>query len=183
MAKPKSAYSIPGKQGKLGTHIIVVWVDNEAGVLARVAGLFSSRGYSIESLAVAEIDPKLNISRITIVTTGTPQVIEQIKLQLKKLIPVHKVADFPSNKKTLMREMALLKVVSSKNQLEKAKKLCKKYKYTVLDKTEKSFVLEVSALKKEIDALIKKLQPLGLASASRTGVVAMTKGSEIYKQI
>ena len=95
---------------------------------------------------------------------------------------MHKVADFPRNEKTLMREMALLKVVSSKNQLVKAEKLCKKYKYTILDKTKKSFVFEVSALKKEIDTLIKKLQPLGLASASRTGVVAMTKGSEIYKQ-
>ena len=183
MAKSKSAYSVPGKQGKLDTHIIVVWVDNEAGVLARVAGLFSSRGYSIESLAVAEVDPKLNISRITIVTTGTPQVIEQIKLQLKKLVPVHKVADFKrEDKNVIFREMALLKVVSSAVKLEKARKVCKKYKYTILDKTKKSFVVEVSALKKEIDELIKKLQPLGLASASRTGVVAMTKGSEVFKQ-
>ena len=182
MAKPKSAYSIPTKKGKLDTHIFVVWVDNEAGVLARVVGLFSGRGYNIESLAVAEVDQTKNISRITIVTTGTPQVIDQIKLQLKKLVPVHKVADFPKNKKTLLREMALLKVISSRVKLEKARKICKKYKYTVLDKTEKSFVLEVSALKKEIDELVKKLQPLGLASTSRTGVVAMTKGSEIYKQ-
>ena len=82
MGKSRSAYSIPGKQGKYDTHIIVVWVDNEAGVLARVVGLFSGRGYNIESLAVAEVDPKLNISRITIVTTGTPQVIEQIKFCL-----------------------------------------------------------------------------------------------------
>ena len=183
MAKPKSAYSIPGKQGKLGKHILVVWVDNEAGVLARVVGLFSGRGYNIESLAVAEVDSKLNISRITIVTRGTPQVIDQIKLQLKKLVPVHKVADFPANKKTLLREMALLKVVSSSSQLQKAKKICKKYRFTVLDQTSKSFVFEVSALKKEIDELIKKLIPLGLASASRTGVVAMTKGPDIYKQI
>ena len=182
MAKSKSAYSIPSKLGKLETHIIVVWVDNEASVLSRVVGLFSGRGYNIDSLAVAEVDKKKNISRITISTSGTPQVLQQIKLQLGKLIPVHKVADFPRNKKTLMREMALLKVVSSKSQLEKAKKLCKNYKFTVLDKTPKSFVLEVSALKKEIDELIKKLQPLGLASASRTGVVAMSKGSEIYKQ-
>ena len=108
--------------------------------------------------------------------------LQQIKLQLGKLIPVHKVADFPRNKKTILREMALLKVISTKTKLEKARKLCKKYKVTILNKTEKSFVLEVSALKKEIDELIKKLQPLGLASASRTGVVAMTKGSEIYKQ-
>ena len=182
MGKSRSAYSIPGKQGKHDTHIIVVWVDNEAGVLARVVGLFSGRGYNIDSLAVAEVDKKKNISRITISTSGTPQVLQQIRLQLGKLIPVHKVADFPSNKKTLMREMALLKVVSSSSQLQRAKKLCKKYKYAVLDQTSRSFVFEVSALKKEIDDLIKKLQPLGLASASRTGVVAMTKGSEIYKQ-
>ena len=181
MSKSKSAYSTPTKVSKLETHIIVVWVDNEASVLSRVVGLFSGRGYNIESLAVAEVDKKKNISRITISTSGTPQVLQQIKLQLGKLVPVHKVADFPHNKKTLLREMALLKVVSSSTKLQKAKKLCKKYKYAILDKTTKSFVFEVSALKKEIDELIKKLQPLGLASASRTGVVAMMKGSDIYK--
>ena len=179
----KSAYSFATKKEKNENHIIVVWVDNESGVLARVVGLFSGRGYNIDSLAVAEVDKKKNISRITISTSGTPQVLQQIKLQLGKIVPVHKVADFPNNKKTLMREMALLKVVSSSSQLQKAKKLCKKYKFTILDQTNKSFVFEVSALKKDIDDLIKKLQPLGLASASRTGVVAMTKGSEIYKQI
>ena len=178
----KSAYSFATKKEKIEQHVIVVWVDNESGVLARVVGLFSGRGYNIDSLAVAEVDRKKNISRITIATSGTPQVLQQIKLQLGKLIPVHKVADFPLNNKTLMREMALLKIVSSKSQLEKARKVCKKYKYTILDKTKKSFVFEVSALKKEIDVLIKKLQPLGLASASRTGVVAMSKGSAIYKQ-
>ena len=177
----KSAYSISTKKEKIESHIIVVWVDNESGVLARVIGLFSGRGYNIDSIAVAEVDKKQNISRNTIATSGTFQVLQQIKLQLGKLVPVHKVADFPKNKKTLLREMALLKVVSSKEKLEKAKKLCKKYKYTILDKTEKSFVFEISALKKEVDDLIKKLQPLGLASASRTGVVAMTKGSEIFK--
>jgi len=177
----KSAYSFATKKEKREKHIIVVWVDNEAGVLARVVGLFSGRGYNIDSLAVAEVDKKKNISRITIATSGTPQVLQQIRSQLGKLVPVHKVADFPRNKKTLMREMALLKVVASKTQLEKAKKLCKKYKYTLLDKTEKYFVLEISALEKEIDELIKKLQPLGLVSASRTGVVAMTKGAEIFK--
>ena len=178
----KSAYSFATLKEKIEHHIIVVWVDNESGVLARVIGLFSGRGYNIDSLAVAEVDKKKNISRITISTSGTQQVLQQIKLQLGKLIPVHKVADFPKNKKTLLREMALLKVVSTKAKLEKARKLCKKYKCTILDKTEKSLVLEVSALKKEIDELVKKLQPLGLASTSRTGVVAMTKGSQIYKQ-
>ena len=177
----KSAYSFSTKKEKIEHHIFVVWVDNEAGVLARVVGLFSGRGYNIDSLAVAEVDKKKNISRITIAKSGTLQVLQQIKLQLGKLVPVHKVADFPRNEKTIMREMALLKVVSSVSQLKKAKKICKKYKYTILDTTKKSFVLEVAALKNEIDDLIKKLQPLGLASASRTGVVAMTKGSEIYK--
>ena len=127
MAKPKSAYSTPGKQGKLATHIIVVWVDNEAGVLARVVGLFSGRGYNIESLAVAEIDPKLNISRITIVTTGTPQVIEQIKLQLKKLVPVHKVADFKrEDKKVIFKEMALFKIVGNQSKKKKGFKCLQK---------------------------------------------------------
>ena len=121
----KSAYSFAIKKEKIEQHIIVIWVDNESGVLARVIGLFSGRGYNIDSLAVAEVDKKKNISRITISTSGTPQVLQQIKLQLGKLVPVHKVADFPRNKKTLMREMALLKVVSSSTQLQKAKNLCK----------------------------------------------------------
>ena len=179
----KSAYSFATKKEKVENHIFVVWVDNESGVLARVVGLFSGRGYNIDSLTVAEVDRKRNISRITITTSGTSQVLQQIRLQLRKLVPVHKVADFPSNKKTLIREMALLKIVSSKTNLEKSKKLCKKYQATVVDNTSKSIVLEISALKKEIDQLIKKLQPLGLASVSRTGVVAMTNGSEVYKQI
>ena len=182
MAKSKSAYSIPGKQGKLDTHIIVVWVDNEAGVLARIAGLFSSRGYSIESLAVAEIDSKKNLSRITIVTTGTPQVIEQIKLQLKKLIPVHKVADFKrEDKKVIFKEMALLKIVGNAAKTKKALKACKKYNAVILDKTNKSVVIQITALRRDIDKVTKNLKPLGLVSASRTGAVAMTRGAEVFK--
>ena len=182
MTKSKSAYSTPGKQGKLNTHIIVVWVDDEAGVLARVAGLFSSRGYSIESLAVAEIDPKLNISRITIVTTGTPQVIEQIKLQLKKLVPVHKVADFKrDDKNVIFKEMALFKVVGNNSKKEKALKACKKYNAVILDKTNRSYVIQITALRREIDVMTKNLKRFGLVSVSRTGAVAMTRGSEVFK--
>ena len=118
MVKSKSAYSTPSKIGKLDTHIFVVWVDNEAGVLARVVGLFSGRGYNIESLAVAEVDRKKNLSRVTIVTIGTPQVIEQITLQLKKLVPVHKVANFKrEDKKVIFKEMALLKVCGNQNKI------------------------------------------------------------------
>ena len=182
MAKPKSAYSIPGKLGKLDTHIIVVWVDNEAGVLARVVGLFSGRGYNIESLAVAEIDSKLNISRITIVTTGTPQVVEQIKLQLKKLVPVHKVADFKrDDKKVIFKEMALMKIVGNNSKRQKALKACKKYNAIILDKTNKSVVIQITALRRDIDLMAKNLRKLGLVSLSRTGAVAMTRGAEIFK--
>ena len=182
MAKSKSAYSDPGKKGKLDTHIIVVWVDNEAGVLARVAGLFSGRGYNIESLAVAEVDPKRGISRITIVTTGTPQVIEQIKLQLGKLIPVHKVADFMrGDKKIIFKEMALLKLVGNTSKRNKAFKVCKKFNPVVLDKTQKSVVLQITALRREIDTMMGDLKKFGLVSVSRTGAVAMTRGSEIFK--
>jgi len=183
MAKSKSAYSEPTKFGKEDYHIIVVWVDNEAGVLARVIGLFSGRGYNIESLAVAEVDKKKHVSRITIVTKGTPEVIKQIKLQLGKLVPVHKVADFSRNDpKILFKELALLKVAGTSKKLDKAKKLCKKYNCVILDKTKKSLVIQVTALRREIDKLIVTLKPLGLISVSRTGAVAMTKGKEIFIQ-
>ena len=181
MVKSRSAYSTPSKVGKLDTHIFVIWVDNEAGVLARVVGLFSGRGYNIESLAVAEIDHKKNLSRVTIVTTGTPQVIEQITLQLKKLVPVHKVANFKrEDKKVIFKEMALLKIVGNSAKIKKALNACKKYNPVILDKTNKSAVIQITALRREIDSVTKNLKPLGLVSASRTGAVAMTRGAEIF---
>tara|TARA_Y100001936_G_C15925253_1_gene586315 strand:- start:355 stop:903 length:549 start_codon:yes stop_codon:yes gene_type:complete len=182
MSKARSAYSISSKKEKFDTHIIVVWVDNEAGVLARIAGLFSGRGYNIESLAVAEVDKKLNISRITIVTTGTPQVINQIRLQLKKLIPVHNVADFKrEDKKVIFKEMALLKVVGKNGKKEKALKACKKFDPVILDRTNNSYVIQITALRREIDKMIVDLKKFGLVSVSRTGAVAMTRGAEIFK--
>ena len=181
MPKSKSAYSVAGRKEKLDTHIIVVWVDNEAGVLARVVGLFSGRGYNIESLAVAEIDQKLNISRITIVTTGTPQVVDQIKLQLKKLVPVHKVADFKRGEKDILfRELAMFKILGNSKKHEKVKKICKKFNPVILDRTNKSIVIQVTALRAEIDKLALDLKSLGLISTSRTGAVAMTKGSRTF---
>ena len=181
MSKARSAYSISSKKEKFDTHIIVVWVDNEAGVLARIAGLFSGRGYNIESLAVAEVDKKLNISRITIVTTGTPQVINQIRLQLKKLIPVHNVADFKrEDKQVIFKEMALLKVVGKNGKRDKALKACKKFNPVILDKTKKSYVIQITALRRDIDKMIVDLKKYGLVSVSRTGAVAMTRGSEIF---
>ena len=157
MPKSKSAYSQPTKFGKEDYHIIVVWVD--------------------------KIDKKKHLSRITIVTKGTPEVIEQIKLQLGKLIPVHKVADFSRNDpKILFKELALFKIVGASKKLDKAKKLCKKHNGLILDKTKKSFVIQVTALRREIDKLVTTLKPLGLISVSRTGAVAMTKGDEVFTQ-
>ena len=182
MVKAKSAYNIPTKKSKSGTHIIVVWVDNEAGVLARVVGLFSGRGYNIESLAVAEVDSKNNISRITIVTTGTPEVIDQIKLQLKKLVPVHKVASFKrDDKNVIFKEMALFKFISNIKMRNNAFKACKKFNPVILDETKKSCVVQITALRREIDIMSKNLKKYGLVSISRTGAVAMTRGAEIFK--
>ena len=182
MTKSKSAYSISEKKEKLDTHIIVVWVDNEAGVLARVVGLFSGRGYNIESLAVALVDIKNNISRITIVTTGTPQVIDQIKLQLKKLVPVHKVADFKrEDKKVIFKEMALFKIVGKNIKRNNALKACKKFNAIILDKTKNSCVIQITALRREIDKMSSNLKKFGLVSVSRTGAVAMTRGPETFK--
>ncbi len=181
MAKSKSAYSIPSKIGKLETHILVVWVDNEASVLSRVVGLFSGRGYNIESLAVAEVDQKENLSRITIVTTGTPEVIKQIVLQLKKLVPVHKVANFKrEDKNVIFKEMALFKIVGNSSKIKKTLNACKKFNPVILDQTNKSAVIQITAMRREIDKMTKNLKSHGLISVSRTGAVAMTRGAGIF---
>jgi len=181
MAKSKSAYSIPSKIGKLETHILVVWVDNEASVLSRVVGLFSGRGYNIESLAVAEVDQKENLSRITIVTTGTPEVIKQIVLQLKKLVPVHKVANFKrEDKNVIFKEMALFKIVGNSSKIKKTLNACKKFNPIILDQTNKSAVIQITAMRREIDKMTKNLKSHGLISVSRTGAVAMTRGAGIF---
>ena len=137
--------------------------------------MFSGRGYNIESLAVAEVDHKKNLSRVTIVTIGTPQVIEQITLQLKKLVPVHKVANFKrDDKKVIFKEMALLKIVSSQKKIDKCVKACRNFNPIIIDKTKKSVVIQITALRREIDKMNKKLKPLGLISTSRTGAVAVS---------
>ena len=181
MVKSKSAYSIPSKIGKLENHILVVWVDNEASVLSRVVGLFSGRGYNIESLAVAEVDQKENLSRITIVTTGTPEVIKQIVLQLKKLVPVHKVANFKrEDKNVIFKEMALFKIVGNSSKIKKILNACKKFNPVILDQTNKSAVIQITAMRREIDKMTKNLKSHGLISVSRTGAVAMTRGAKIF---
>ena len=167
---------------KIESHTLSVLVDDEPGVLARVVGLFSRRGYNIESLTVSVVDKKKKTSRISVVTTGTPQVIEQIVLQLKKLVPVHKVGNFKrEDKNVIFKEMALFKIVGNSVKIKKALNTCKKYNPVILDKTNKSAVIQITALRREIDNMTKNLKKFGLVSVSRTGAVAMTRGSEIFK--
>ena len=157
-------------------HTIAVLVDNEAGVLARVIGLFSGRGYNIDSLTVAEIDPVNKVSRITVVTTGTPMIIVQIKAQLGRLVPVHKVHDLTDEGPHVERELALLKVKSKGDKRVESLRIADIYRARAIDSTGESFVFEISGSTEKIDAFIEILKPLGLVDVSRTGVVAIARG-------
>lgn len=159
-------------------HTIALLVDNEPGVLARVIGLFSGRGYNIESLTVAETDPYEKLSRITVVTTGTPMVIEQIKAQLDRLVPVHKVSDLTMVGPHVERELALVKVAGTGEKRVESLRIADIFRAKVIDSTIGSFVFEITGSTEKIDAFIKLMEPLGLIEVSRTGVVAIARGPE-----
>ena len=159
-------------------HTIAVLVDNEPGVLARVIGLFSGRGYNIESLVVSETDAKEHLSRITIVTSGTPMVIEQIKNQLDRLVPVHKVSDLTEEGAHLERELALVKVRGTGNKRVESLRIADIFRARVVDSTIESFVFEMTGSSAKLNAFINLMQPLGLVDVSRTGVVAIARGPE-----
>ena len=159
-------------------HTIAVLVDNEAGVLARVIGLFSGRGYNIESLTVAEVDPQRNLSRITIVTSGTPMIIEQIKAQLGRLVPVHKVSDLTIEGPHVSRELALVKMRGSGNKRVESLRIADIFRARVVDSTNQSFVFEIVGSTEKVDAFISLMESLGLTDVSRTGVVAIARGAD-----
>jgi acetolactate synthase-1/3 small subunit len=158
-------------------HTIAVLVDNEPGVLARVIGLFSGRGYNIESLTVAEVDKRENLSRITIVTSGTPMIIEQIKAQLSRLVPVHKVHDLTEEGPFVEREMALVKVTGKGESRIEALRLADIFRARVVDTTIESFVFEMTGSAEKLNAFIALMEPLGLAEVSRTGAAAIARGA------
>jgi len=160
------------------SHTIALLVDNEAGVLARVIGLFSGRGYNIESLTVAQVDGSRNLSRITVVTSGTEMVIEQIKAQIGRLVPVHRVTDLTIGGPSLERELALIKVASSGEKRVEALRLADAFRARVVDSTSQSFVFELTGSTSKIDAFIDLMKGLGLVELSRTGVVAIARGAE-----
>ena len=155
---------------------IAVLVENEAGVLARVIGLFSGRGYNIDSLTVAPVDETGRISRITIVTSGTDMVIEQIKAQLDRLVPVHKVSDLTIEGPHLTRELALIKVVGRGDDRMEVLRLADAFRARVVDATTESFVLEMTGNGDKIDAFLALMRPIGLVEVSRTGAVAIARG-------
>jgi acetolactate synthase-1/3 small subunit len=157
-------------------HTISVLVDNEPGVLARVIGLFSGRGYNIESLAVAEINPAEKLSRIVVVTSGTPMVIEQIKAQLARLVPVHGVADLTEEGRFVSRELALIKVVGTGEARVESLRIADVFRARAVDSTIESFVFEITGTSQKVDAFIDLMRPLGLADVARTGSAAIARG-------
>ena len=167
-------------QQQIERHTISVVVDNEAGVLARVIGLFSGRGYNIESLTVAEVDAQRHFSRITIVTSGTPMVIEQIKAQLDRLVPVHRVHDLTTEGPHIERELALVKVKGTGEKRVEALRLADVFRAKVIDAKTDSFVFEVTGNSDKVQTFISLMAALGLVDVGRTGTVAMTRGGEAF---
>ncbi len=159
------------------THTLAVLVANEPGVLARVIGLFSGRGYNIESLTVAETDHTGKRSRITIVTTGTPQVIAQIRAQLARMVPVHDVHDLTAEGSAVERELALFKVTGKGEARIEALRLAEIFRANVVDSTLESFVFEITGTPSKIDAFAELMRPLGLVEMARTGVAALSRGA------
>ena len=178
MSQPGSAYPVGKPQQKLERHTMSVLVDNEPGVLARVIGLFSGRGYNIESLTVSETEHEKHLSRITIVTRGTPMVIEQIKNQLDRLVPVHRVVDMTVAGPHIERELAMVKVRGKGEHRMEALRLADAFRARVIDASTESFVFEITGASDKIESFVALMLPLGLVEVSRTGIVAIARGPE-----
>lgn len=167
-----------GQSSVAERHTLCALVENEAGVLARVIGLFSGRGYNIESLTVAEVDAERHLSRITIVTAGTPMVIEQIRNQLDRLVPIHKVRDLTIESPHIERELVLVKVQGTGERRVEALRIADIFRARVVDSTIESFIFEITGSPEKLTAFINLMRPLGLVEVSRTGVVAISRGKE-----
>ncbi|WP_137389363.1 acetolactate synthase small subunit [Rhodoligotrophos defluvii] len=169
------------KNDEIERHTISVLVDNEPGVLARVIGLFSGRGYNIDSLTVSETEHAAHLSRITLVTTGTPMVIEQIKAQLDRLIPVHSVADLTVVGDAVERELALIKVAGKGEKRVEALRLADAFRAKIVDASIESFIFELTGKPAKIDQFVALMQPLGLVEVCRTGIAAIARGPEAMR--
>jgi acetolactate synthase-1/3 small subunit len=168
---------MPIESADMRTATISVLVDDESGVLARVIGLFSGRGYNIDSLTVARVDQERGLSRINIATSGTEMVIDQIKAQLDRLVPVHRVADLTKQGPHVAREMALVKVVADGENRVESLRIAEAFRARVVDTTTRSFVFELTGAIDKIDAFVELMRPIGLAEVSRTGIAALARGA------
>ena len=166
------------KSTEIETRTIAVLVDNEPGVLARVIGLFSGRGYNIESLTVTEVDPLEKRSRITVVTSGTPQILEQIKAQLDRLVPIQRVSDLSLEGPSVERELALVKVAGAGEKRVESLRIADIFRASVVDSSHDHFVFEMTGKSEKLDVFIDLMRPLGLVDVSRTGVVAISRGPQ-----
>ena len=173
-----SAYFIAKETEHPEIHTLSVLVDNEPGVLARVIGLFSGRGYNIDSLTVSETEHEKHLSRITIATRGTSMVIEQIKNQLDRLVPVHHVVDMTLAGNSIERELAMVKVKGKNDNRVEALRLADAFRARVIDASTESFVFEITGKSDKIESFINLMLPLGLVEVSRTGIVAISRGPE-----
>ena len=178
MNQPASAYFLEDRHDPNETHTLSVLVQNEPGVLARVIGLFSGRGYNIESLTVSETESQKHLSRITIVTTGTPMVIQQIKHQLDRMVPVYRVVDMTLTKRAIERELAMIKVRGTGEPRVEALRLADAFRARVIDATTESFVFEITGNTDKISQFIDLMRPLGLVEVARTGIAAIGRGPE-----
>ena len=176
-----SAYFLDTAKLATETHTLAVIVDNEPGVLARVIGLFAGRGYNIESLTVSETQHEAHVSRITIVTTGTPNVIEQIKHQLERMVPVHSVADLTVMGNALTRELAMVKVTGQGEKRVEALRLAEAFRARVIDAGTNSFIFEITGKTDKVEQFISLMVPLGLVEVARTGVAGIARGVEGMK--
>jgi acetolactate synthase I/III small subunit len=173
-----SHYPSAAVSERIETRTLCVLVDNEPGVLARVIGLFAGRGYNIDSLTVSETEHEKHLSRITIVTRGTPMVLEQIKNQLDRLVPVHRVVDLTTTSPAIQRELAMVKVRGKGKPRAQALQLAESFNARVIDDTPESYVFEITGASDQIESFISQMLPLGLIEVSRTGVVAIARGAE-----
>ncbi len=176
-ANPQSHYTGPARIEQIVSRTLSVLVDNEPGVLARVIGLFTARGYNIDSLTVTETEHDKHVSRITIVTSGPPAVIEQIKHQLERLVPVHRVRDLTVEGVSLERELALIKVVGKGDKRIEALRLAEIFRAQVVDTSTEHFVFEITGKASKIETFIGIMRELGLVEVSRTGIAAIGRGS------
>ena len=166
---------------EINTHTFSVIVENKSGVLGRVVGMFAARGYNIESLTVAVVDADRQLSRITLVTAGTQMVIEQIKSQLGRLVPIHQVVDLTEDGPHVERELALLKVSGVGEKRVEALRIADIFRARAVDSTSQSFVFELTGTTEKVDAFIELMEPLGLIEVARTGVVGIARGSTAYR--